>query len=330
MKQGYLLLAVLAFTWQTYSQNLKKPSAFEITQLPSWAQQMYSDNPNLLTVSAAYKAYYTTHPFEENYHTQYFKRWIRTYSTQINDAGYIVPATASQLGTKPTLNKSSSWSVIGPLTTYSQGGGEGNDQANIYSLDQCAASPNTLICGTEPGEVYKSIDGGTSWTCISMTLDFSSGVTALEISPTNPQVFFAGGNNGVYRTVDGGSTWTNVLPNTNFGVNEILIVPGNENIVLVASDKGLHRSTNGGSTWTPLWTDACYDIKPHATNSQEQYLVKHDAALNLCVFLKSTDYGATWAVQSNGWFTSNDPARNDGGAPPSLRAGSLDVNQPLD
>jgi len=314
MKQGYLLLAVLAFTWQTYSQNLKKPSAFEITQLPSWAQQMYSDNPNLLTVSAAYKAYYTTHPFEENYHTQYFKRWIRTYSTQINDAGYIVPATASQLGTKPTLNKSSSWSVIGPLTTYSQGGGEGNDQANIYSLDQCAASPNTLICGTEPGEVYKSIDGGTSWTCISMTLDFSSGVTALEISPTNPQVFFAGGNNGVYRTVDGGSTWTNVLPNTNFGVNEILIVPGNENIVLVASDKGLHRSTNGGSTWTPLWTDACYDIKPHATNSQEQYLVKHDAALNLCVFLKSTDYGATWAVQSNGWFTSNDPARNDGGA----------------
>jgi photosystem II stability/assembly factor-like uncharacterized protein len=158
------------------------------------------------------------------------------------------------------------------------------------------------------------MDGGQNWTCISMNLDFSSGVTAVEISPTNPQLFFAGGNNGVYRSSDGGLTWTNVLPNSNFGVNEILIVPGSENIVLVASDKGLHRSTNGGSTWTQLWGDACYDIKPNLVNAQEQYLVKHDPNLDICVFLKSNDFGATWAVQSNGWFQSVDPARNDGGA----------------
>ena len=314
MKKSYLLLVLLAFTWNAHSQILKKPSAFEITQLPSWAQQMYSDNPNLIEVSAAYKAYYRSHPFEKNYHTQYFKRWIRTYSTQINDEGFIVPANTYNAAMKPTLTKSSNWSIVGPITTYSQGGGQGNDQANIYSLDQCAGSPNTVICGTEPGEVYKSSDGGNTWSCISMTLDFSSGVSAVEISPTNPQLFFAGGNNGLYRTVDGGNTWSNVLPNTNFGVNEILIVPNAENIVLVASDKGLHRSTDGGTTWTQLWGDACFDIKPNVTNPQEQYLVKHDPNLNICVFLKSTNSGLNWTIQSNGWFTSTDPARNDGGA----------------
>jgi photosystem II stability/assembly factor-like uncharacterized protein len=307
----YATLMVLGFS--SFAQNLKKPSAYEISTLPEWAQLMYGDHPNLLEVSAKYRAYYQNHDFEKNYHTQYFKRWIRTFSTQINDAGEITAQTTN-LTPKPILNKSSSWSVVGPITTYSQGGGQGGDQANIYSLDQCAGFPNTVICGTEPGEVYKSMDGGQNWTCISMSLDFSSGVTAVEISPTNPQLFFAGGNNGVYRSSDGGVTWTNVLPNSNFGVNEILIVPGNENMVLVASDKGLHRSTNGGITWTQLWGDACYDIKPHVTNPQEQYLVKHDPNLDLCVFLKSNDFGATWTVQSNGWYQSVDPARNDGGA----------------
>ncbi|MFM7663293.1 MAG: hypothetical protein ACKO68_02065, partial [Bacteroidota bacterium] len=165
----YVMLMVLGFN--SLAQNLKKPSAYEISTLPEWTQLMYGDNPNLLEVSAKYRAYYQNHDFEKNYHTQYFKRWIRTYSNQINDAGEIT-AQATNPSLKPSLNKSSSWSVVGPITTYSQGGGQGGDQANIYSLDQCAGSPNTVICGTEPGEVYKSMDGGQNWTCISMSLDF--------------------------------------------------------------------------------------------------------------------------------------------------------------
>ncbi len=308
----FTTLMLCSFTW-SMAQLMKKPSAVEISSLPQWAQLMYGDNPNMLEVSAAYNTYYRTHPFEKSYHTQYYKRWVRTYSTQLNDAGYIV-AQAVNSNPKPSIIKSSSWSVVGPITTYSQGGGQGGDQANIYSLDQCAGSPNTVICGTEPGEVFKSTDGGQNWTCISMGLDFSSGVSAVEVSPTNPLLFFAGGNNGVYRSLDGGSTWINVLPNSGFGVNEILIVPGNENIVVVASDKGLHRSTDGGTTWTQLWGDSCYDIKPNVLNAQEQYLVKHDPNLNICGFLKSTDFGATWTTQSNGWYSSVDPARNNGGA----------------
>jgi hypothetical protein len=44
------------------------------------------------------------------------------------------------------------------------------------------------------------------------------------------------------------------------------------------------------------------------------YLVKNNPSLIICEFFISTDGGATWTIQSNGWYSSTDPARNDGGA----------------
>ena len=111
----FTTLLICSFTL-SIAQLMKKPSAVEISTLPQWAQLMYGDNPNMLDVRAAYHAYYKTHPFEKSYHTQYYKRWVRSYSTQLNDAGYIV-AQAVNSNPKPSIIKSSSWSVVGPITT---------------------------------------------------------------------------------------------------------------------------------------------------------------------------------------------------------------------
>ncbi|NBV92145.1 MAG: T9SS C-terminal target domain-containing protein [Flavobacteriia bacterium] len=317
MKLFSILFLFLLTCGMTFGQNMQKPSAYEIQSLPTWAKMMYGEQPNLFEVSKLYSQYFNDHPFEKNYHTQYYKRWIRKNQYLINDEGFIVensPAHNDQTPSKPTPLKSSNWSVVGPITTHGQSGSQGSDQTNVYSVDQCAGSPLTMICGTEPGEVYKSSDGGLNWTCTSMSLNFQSGVTAVEISPTNPGIFFAGGNAGIFRSIDGGSTWVNVLPNTNFGVNEILMIPGFENIVLAATDKGLYRSNDGGSNWSQIYTDACFDLKCKANNASEVYLVKHNPNTVICEFLSSSDAGASWTVQSNGWYNSNDPARNDGGA----------------
>ena len=45
--------------------------------LPGWVRSMYTDDPDPGAVQAAYDAYYATHPFVKNSHTQYFKRWKR-------------------------------------------------------------------------------------------------------------------------------------------------------------------------------------------------------------------------------------------------------------
>ncbi|MDP4638126.1 MAG: T9SS type A sorting domain-containing protein [Crocinitomicaceae bacterium] len=303
------------------AQNLKKPSAVEIAQLPEWAKLMYAENPNVFEVDQQYKSYYASNEWIKSYHTQYYKRWKRSILPFIDDSGFIqLPSEEERTRIeKDFLNKqhpakSSNWSVVGPITNFQEGLTPGSGQTNTYSFDQCLNSPNVCYCGTEPGEVYKSIDAGLNWTCVSMSLDFGSGVTAVEVDYSNPNVIFAGGNKGVFRSLDGGTTWTNVLPNTNFGVNEILIHPSNGSLVFAATDKGLFKSTDGGNNWAPIYTEASYDIKVNTGNSAVLYLVKHNATSLNCEFLRSTDAGLNWTVQTNGWYTSTDAARNDGGA----------------
>jgi photosystem II stability/assembly factor-like uncharacterized protein len=323
MMRTSLLLTFFLFcvSGTTFSQILKKPSSHEISTLPDWAQRMYSENPSVFEVDALYRSYFTDHEFVKTYHTQYYKRWRRAALPYLNEAGFIVKPsdeTQAQIDKaylrKQQQQKTSNWSVVGPITNFQQGLTQGSGQTNVYSFDQCLNTPNVCYCGTEPGEVYKSIDAGTNWTCISLALDFGSGVTAVEVQNSNPNTLFAGGNKGIFRSLDGGTTWINVLPNSNFGVNEIFINPGNSNLVFAATDKGLYKSTDGGLSWIQQYSDACYDIKANTANSAILYLVKHNGSTLNCEFLKSTDAGQNWVVQSSGWYTSTDPARNDGGA----------------
>jgi len=203
--------------------------------------------------------------------------------------------------------------VVGPITNYQQGLTQGSGQTNVYSFDQCAGQPNTCYCGTEPGEVYKSTNGGLNWQLVSKTIDLGSGVTAVEVHPANPNFILAGGNKGIFLSTDGAQNWINTLPSTGLNVNEIYILPSNPSIVLAATDKGLYRSTDAAQTWTQLFTQKTYDIKQKPGSSQVLYLLKNNPALIRCEFFVSTDGGLTWVLQDNGWYNSTDPARIDGG-----------------
>jgi hypothetical protein len=224
---------LLMLPFSSLSQGMEKPSVVEISTLPQWAKAMYAENPNVFEVDQLYFSYFKQHSFVKSYHTQYYKRWRREVNNRIDEQGNVIHYTAEQLAdiqseylSKQSLNKASDWSVVGPLFNTEGNGSEGSGQANIYSIDQCAASPNIMYAGTEPGEVYKSIDQGQNWIQVTKTIDFGSGVSAVEVHPTNPDYILAGGNLGLFRSTDGGVTWTNILPQTNFNVNEILINPG--------------------------------------------------------------------------------------------------------
>src|SRR5688572_11055169 len=238
------------------AQNMYLPSGFEISNLPVWAQKMYSQNPNVLEVDSLFRNYYRANPFEKSYHTQYYKRWRRSVADKLNDQGFIViPSPAqnkimqNQYLQKQNSTSISNWSVVGPIAVLNNSGVPGKRQSNIYSIDQCASDSLVMYCGTEPGEVYKSLDEGNTWVNVSMNENFGSGVNAVEVDPNNSDIVFAGANAGVFRSQDGGATWINVLPQTNFGVNEILVNPSNSQLVLAASNKGLHRSVDGGASW---------------------------------------------------------------------------------
>ena len=317
-----LLLLTLAST-VLHGQNMYKPSLSEIASLPEWAQKMYGEDPNLFVVDSLYRDYYSRNTFQKSYHTQYYKRWRRNAVLIADENGKLVQPSLEQVKSvqQEYLQKSqsnqasvSNWTVMGPIQVIQNNGVPGNGQSNIYSVDQCESNPSVMYCGTEPGEVYKSMDGGETWTSVSMSMNFGSGVTAVEVDPNNADIVFAGGNAGVFRSTDGGATWTNVIPQSNFGVNEIVVNPSNAAIVMAATDKGLYRSTDGGLTWTQLFNQKTYDFKWNPLDASKGYILKNNPSLVICEFYLSTDSGATWSLQSNGWFSSNDPARNDGGA----------------
>ena len=287
IKPSSLAFLLTLFLTTTLAQQMPKPSPVEVSSLPEWAQLMYAAQPNVFAVQNAYQAYYRTHPFVKSYHTQYYKRWIRTNQYLINDTGDIQEPTLEEVAVvnqfylkkQQSQTKTSNWTIVGPITNYQQGLTQGSGQTNVYSFDQCAGQPNTCYCGTEPGEVYKSADGGLNWQLVSKTIDFGSGVSAVEVHPTNADFVLAGGNNGIFLSTDGAQNWVNTLPTTGLNVNEIYILPNDPHIILAATDKGLYRSTDAAQTWIQLYTQKSYDIKQKPGSVQTLYLLKNSPTL---------------------------------------------------
>lgn len=310
---------------QAFAQLPSKPSAYEISTAPGWAQAMYAPHPNVWEVDCRYRDHYRSHPFQKDFHTQYYKHWRRSIADQIDDQGYVRAATAQekQQAQAACLAKreqyaqkvtGGGWTVVGPLQVRNSSGMAHADHTNVYSLARSASHPLVMLCGTEPGEVYKSTDGGATWASVSEQTLLDGGVTAVEIDPTDPDKFFAGSGNYLLRSTDGGATWSICLNVGGLQVNELKINPANPSIVMACTEKGLYRSADGGLSFTQLYSQRSYDIQWHVTDPARAFLVKNNPGLIQCEFFTSSDTGATWQLQSTGWYSSTDPNRTDHGA----------------
>ncbi len=314
MKKILLALSV-SLTLSASAQQLSKPSPAVIQTLPLWAQTMYSNNPNVFVVDSLYKVWYSEHEFVKDYNTFYYKTWRREVSSHMRNDGSIIPADQISLQPVPPAARSrSTWDMIGPEKMFRENGTRIDRQTNVYCIAQSAQQPNIVFCGTEPGDIFKSTDGGQNWTITSMNVGATGGFTSMAIDPANVNVVYAGSSRAILKTIDGGATWTTILSVNNLWVNELLINPQNSQIVMAACSAGLYRSTDGGTTWTQVYPDDCYDIKYRPGNLSVVYLLKNNPSLVICEFLRSTDGGLTFSVQSSGWYSSTDPARQDMGA----------------
>ncbi len=320
-----IILIICCFSYSLVSaQGMYKPSAGEISTLPDWAKEMYRETPNVWRVDSLYRNYYEHTVFEKTYHTQYYKRWRRNVDSYIDAKGFVgfpderqreMADKEYQQKMKASKGvKSGQWQVMGPVQSLGNNGQKVGSQTNVYSIDQCLAVPEILYCGTEPGEVYKSTDHGQSWMSTSMDYDMGGGVTAVEVDPSNPDIVFAGSGYRLMRSDNGGNSWNIALQLSNLGVNEILIVPSNPQIVMAATNLGLYRSSDGGLTFSQLFSEKTYDLKLNPLNDQKVYCLRNNPTLIRAEFFMSSDMGASWTLKDQGWYSSMDPDRNDGGA----------------
>jgi photosystem II stability/assembly factor-like uncharacterized protein len=119
------------------------------------------------------------------------------------------------------------------------------------------ANPQTMYVVDEFSGIYKSTDGGVSFTFLELStfLPFPGQVF---LHPTQRDMIFVEclGNNsatGLFRSTDGGATFTEVTGGLPAGtVQFVTFDPENPLTVYAASTEGLMRSTDGGSTFTSL------------------------------------------------------------------------------
>ncbi len=153
--------------------------------------------------------------------------------------------------------------------------------APVHSIGDVAVfQPNPQILWVGTGErasrqsvgwgdgVYKSTDGGRSWT--NTGLRTSMHIGRIQLHPSNPDIAFvaaqgsvwgAGGERGLYRTTNGGASWQRVLfVDEETGATDVAMDANDPN-VLYASTYQRRRSAygfDGGGPGSALWksTDA--------------------------------------------------------------------------
>ncbi|MDW7997630.1 MAG: hypothetical protein RMJ46_08160 [Bacteroidota bacterium] len=147
-----------------------------------------------------------------------------------------------------TYNGGTSWEPISPRMN-----------ASITAIGVSAAAPHILFIGSMRGEVWRTTDGGQTWSNVGKNGLPNRFVTDFALSEQEPgtvYVTFSGfGAGHVWRSTNSGETWQDIsygLPD--IPVNAIVIDPQDEQRIFVGTDVGVFASLDGGATWFPYGT----------------------------------------------------------------------------
>jgi photosystem II stability/assembly factor-like uncharacterized protein len=130
-----------------------------------------------------------------------------------------------------------------------------------------AGNHNVFYLGSASGGVFRSNDGGVSWSPL-FDEQPSTSIGSLAVAPSDPNVLYVGtgeanlrGNaapgDGIYKSVDGGKTWTHVLE-LGGQIGTMAIDPRNPDVAFAAvlghgfgpnRERGVYRTRDGGKSW---------------------------------------------------------------------------------
>ena len=199
----------------------------------------------------------------------------------------------------------------------------------ISSLDAVTLADGKLALwvGAASGGVWKSLDGGTTFTPVFDDQPVQS-IGVVEIDKRNPEAVWVGTGeawtrnsvsigNGIYRTTDGGDTWQHLGLDGSERISDIRIDPRASDTVYAcvtgrlwsdSLERGVYRTRDGGKTW--------------------QQVLKAPNASTGCASLsmdeKNPDvlYAALWDFRRKGWTF-----RSGGESPTATSASALMVTR---
>jgi photosystem II stability/assembly factor-like uncharacterized protein len=180
----------------------------------------------------------------------------------------------------------------------------GNPKVIFACMWRGERKPWTIISGGREGGIYKSADGGDTWTKLAGGLPHELfGRSNVAISAAKPERIYAlieaKPGSGLYRSEDAGATWTLVngssaIITRPFYYDTLGVDPNNSDVVFIGDERWF-KSTDGGKTVRGAQAPHGdhHDIWINPKNSD--YMIQsNDGGANV-----SLDGGRTWSTQTN-------------------------------
>jgi hypothetical protein len=195
---------------------------------------------------------------------------------------------------------------------------------NVYAVTWAYNYKDGVGSYLTNGGLYKSTNGGTSWTAINSTTFATNYFNGCDVIPfSSSTIIFATEPNGatlggIYRTTNSGTTWTQItasLPTANYSRIAFAKDPNNANTAYAQFESynygspdyglaGIYKTTDAGATWAAVtkpsnisstgslsflgrqgWYDNVIAVDPF--NSSNLYVGGVD-------MMKSTNGGSSW------------------------------------
>ena len=103
--------------------------------------------------------------------------------------------------------------------------------------------------------VYKSINGGSSWTCISHGFTTGGNLDVLKIAPSDDNYIYAARGSSLFVTTNGGTSWTAyAMTGTVSSIEVKYNNPAKVWITTTAGSNNVRVSTDAGATFTSINT----------------------------------------------------------------------------
>lgn len=169
----------------------------------------------------------------------------------------------------------------------------------IAAIAASAANPGIVYVGTATGGVWKSVNGGLTWTPIFDDQPVAA-IGAVALDPSNPDAVWVGsgeGNprnsvsvgNGVYKSLDGGRTWQHLGLEKTERIHRVVVHPNDPRTAWVAAlgqawgenpERGVFKTGDGGKTWRKvLYVDertGCADLVVDPSNPNKLFAAMWD------------------------------------------------------
>jgi photosystem II stability/assembly factor-like uncharacterized protein len=204
------------------------------------------------------------------------------YAAKAHRADRAAPAAAG--AADPGLLAGMSARSIGPAAM----------SGRVVALAGVPGNPATIYVGSASGGLWRSKDGGLTWTPLFDDEPVAS-IGAVAVDPTAPDVIWVGTGeanprnsasvgDGVYKSMDGGEHWSHLGLEKTEKIGRVLLDPRRPNVAYVCAlgsswaetgERGVYKTTDGGKTWVKVLyvdrTTGCADLAMDPDNPNKLF-----------------------------------------------------------